>query len=51
LLKTPNLTAKETQITGIIELTEALENTRRIAHDLLPPFDKFGLHAGIEELC
>lgn len=55
LLKTPNLTAKETlEITGnIIELTaKALENTRRIAHDLLPPvFDKFGLHAGIEELC
>ncbi|MEZ7507149.1 sensor histidine kinase [Flavobacterium sp. Arc2] len=55
LLKTPNLTDKETlEITGnIIELTaKALENTRRIAHDLLPPvLDKFGLHAGVEELC
>lgn len=55
LLTTANLTDKETlEITAnIIELTaKALENTRRIAHDLLPPvFDKFGLHAGIEELC
>lgn len=55
LLKTANLTDKETlEITAnIIELTaKALENTRRIAHDLLPPvFDKFGLHAGVEELC
>lgn len=54
LLKTPNLKESEQlQITNnIIELTQnALENSRRIAHDLLPPvLEKFGLHAGIEEL-
>ena len=54
LLKTPNLSEAEyTEITdNIISLTKkALENSRRIAHDLLPPvFEKFGLHAGIEEL-
>jgi signal transduction histidine kinase len=39
--------------TNIIEITgKALQSTRRIAHDLLPPvLDKFGLDAGIEELC
>jgi signal transduction histidine kinase len=39
--------------TNIINLTtKALDNSRRIAHDLLPPvLEKFGLHAGIEELC
>jgi len=32
--------------------SKALENSRRIAHNLFPPvFDKFGLHAAIEELC
>lgn len=38
---------------NIINLTtKALDNSRRIAHDLLPPvLEKFGLHAGIEELC
>ena len=55
LLKSPKLTVKETEeiTANIINLTsKALENTRRIAHDLLPPvLDKFGLHAGIEELC
>lgn len=55
LLKTPNLLETEiTEITdNIINLVgNALENTRRIAHDLLPPvLDNFGLHAGIEELC
>ncbi|WP_367757830.1 sensor histidine kinase [Flavobacterium sp. WC2430] len=55
LLKTPNLTVDESEeiTANIINLTaKALENTRRIAHDLLPPvLDKFGLHAGIEELC
>lgn len=55
LLKTPNLTMNETEeiTANIINLTsKALENTRRIAHDLLPPvLDKFGLDAGIEELC
>jgi len=37
---------------AIVELTgKALENSRRIAHDLLPPvLEKFGLVAGIEEL-
>lgn len=54
LLKTPNLNeAEQLEITNnIIELTQkALENSRRIAHDLLPPvLEKFGLHAGIEEL-
>jgi signal transduction histidine kinase len=48
------LTATEVQeiTTNIIELTgKALQSTRRIAHDLLPPvLDKFGLD-GIEELC
>lgn len=38
--------------TNIINLTgKALENSRRIAHDLLPPvLEKFGLDAGISEL-
>lgn len=55
LLKTPNLTSSEIDVitSNIIDLTaKALDNSRRIAHDLLPPvLDKFGLHAGIEELC
>jgi len=54
LLKTPNLSEAEfAEITdNIVSLTKkALENSRRIAHDLLPPvFEKFGLHAAIEEL-
>ena len=54
LLKTPNLSEVEyAEITNnIVSLTaKALENSRRIAHDLLPPvFEKFGLHAAIEEL-
>lgn len=54
LLKTPNLSESEyAEITeNIVNLTsKALENSRRIAHDLLPPvFEKFGLHAAIEEL-
>ena len=54
LLKTPNLNETEQlEITNnIIELTQnALENSRRIAHDLFPPvLEKFGLNAGIEEL-
>ena len=54
LLKTPNLSETEfAEITeNIVKLTsKALENSRRIAHDLLPPvFEKFGLHAAIEEL-
>ncbi|EJG01759.1 MULTISPECIES: sensor histidine kinase [Flavobacterium] len=55
LLTAPNLTEAETaEITeNIIALTtKALDNSRKIAHNLLPPvFEKFGLHAGIEELC
>ncbi|MCD9577490.1 sensor histidine kinase [Flavobacterium soyae] len=55
LLSAPDLTAEETnEITeNIISLTaKALENSRKIAHNLLPPvFEKFGLNAGVEELC
>lgn len=55
MLTTPDLTDKEiADITvSIINLTtKTLESSRRIAHDLLPPvLDKFGLHAGVEELC
>lgn len=55
LLTTPDLTKEElNDITcNIINLiAKTLENARRIAHDLLPPvLDKFGLHAGLEELC
>lgn len=55
LLKTPNLTSSEIAVitNNIIDLSaKVLDNSRRIAHDLLPPvLDKFGLHAGIEELC
>lgn len=55
LLTSPNLTESEiVEITdNIITLTtKALENSRKIAHNLLPPvFEKFGLNAGIEELC
>lgn len=55
LLSAPDLTRAETQeITdNIINLTgKALENSRKIAHNLLPPvFEKFGLNAGVEELC
>jgi signal transduction histidine kinase len=37
-------------IINLVEIT--LQSARRIAHDLLPPvLEKFGLHAGIEELC
>lgn len=45
---------KQSEILGaIVELSsKALENSRRIAHNLFPPvFDKFGLHAAVEELC
>jgi len=55
LLTSPNVTEEETiEITAnIIALTtKALENSRKIAHNLLPPvFEKFGLNAGVEELC
>jgi signal transduction histidine kinase len=55
LLTTPNLSLKELEEikSNVIELTgKALENSRKIAHDLLPPvLEKFGLDAGVEELC
>ena len=55
LLTTPDLNESEVaEITdNIIKLVaKALENSRKIAHDLLPPvLEKFGLHAGLEELC
>jgi signal transduction histidine kinase len=55
LLTRPNLTDSEVlEITrNIIDLTsKALDNARKIAHGLLPPvLDKFGLHAGLQELC
>ncbi len=54
LLNTPNLSEEELLgiTNNITDLTQkALESSRRIAHDLLPPvLEKFGLHAGIEEL-
>ena len=54
LLKTPNLSEAEyDEITDniIILSSKVLENSRKIAHTLFPPvFEKFGLHAAIEEL-
>ena len=54
MLKTPNLTNDEIEeiTNNIITFTQnALESSRRIAHNLLPPvLEKFGLNAGIEEL-
>jgi signal transduction histidine kinase len=55
LLSTPNLLPNEIMEIkkNIISISnKALENSRKIAHGLLPPvLDKFGLDAGIEELC
>ncbi|RTY87143.1 sensor histidine kinase [Flavobacterium sp. RSP49] len=55
LLNTPNLTNDEVGIitANIINLTaKALDSSRKIAHGLLPPvLDKFGLDAGVGELC
>jgi signal transduction histidine kinase len=55
LLKIPNLPQKDIEeITkNIIEYTsKALNSSKRMTHSLLPPvLEKFGLHAGIEELC
>jgi signal transduction histidine kinase len=55
LLRIPNLSSKESEefIKNIIEYTsKALDSSRKMAHSLLPPvLEKFGLHAGIEELC
>lgn len=55
LLKLPDLPQKDIQeITkNIIEYTsKALDSSKKMTYSLLPPvLDKFGLHAGIEELC
>ena len=55
LLKIPNLPPKDIEeITkNIIEYTsKALNSSKKMTHSLLPPvLDKFGLHAGMEELC
>lgn len=55
LLRTPNLQPHEQEMltNTIIELTnKALDNSRKIAHNLLPPvLEKFGLDAGVKELC
>jgi signal transduction histidine kinase len=55
LLKIPNLLQKDIEeITkNIIEYTsKALNSSKTLTHSLLPPvLEKFGLHAGIEELC
>ncbi|HEU4789438.1 MAG TPA: ATP-binding protein [Flavobacterium sp.] len=55
LLKIPNLPPKDIEeITkNIIEYTsKALNSSKKMTYSLLPPvLDKFGLHAGIEELC
>ncbi|MEZ4778661.1 MAG: histidine kinase [Flavobacteriaceae bacterium] len=50
-----DITASEANKIGesIYKVTSTvLENSRRIAHDLLPPtLEKFGLQAAVEELC
>lgn len=55
LLRIPNLPQKDIEeITkNIIEYTsKALISSKRLTHSLLPPvLEKFGLNAGIEELC
>ncbi|WP_348824479.1 sensor histidine kinase [Flavobacterium aestuarii] len=55
LLKIPNLPQKDIEeITkNIIEYTsKALDSSKKLTYSLLPPvLEKFGLHAGIEELC
>lgn len=55
LLKIPDLPQKDIEeITkNIIEYTsKALNSSKQMTHSLLPPvLEKFGLHAGIEELC
>ena len=55
MLKVSNLTENERSeiATNIINFTKrAIDDSRRLAHDLLPPvLDKFGLDAGIRELC
>lgn len=55
LLASKNLNEKDFNeiSSNIIFVTgQVLENSRRIAHDLMPPIlDNFGLHAALEELC
>jgi signal transduction histidine kinase len=55
LLENPDIEKDEVNKAGtsILKVTTAvLENSRQIAHDLLPPtLDKFGLVAALEELC
>lgn len=55
LLASKNLPEKDFDeiSSNIVLITgQVLENSRRIAHDLLPPIlDNFGLHAALEELC
>lgn len=55
ILSEKDITAEEANKIGdsIHKVTSTvLENSRRIAHDLLPPaLQKFGLHAALEELC
>lgn len=55
LLNTPKLSEIQIkEITNtIVDLTgKALDSSRKIAHNLLPPvLERFGLQAGIEELC
>jgi len=55
LLSEEGISSDETQKigAGIHKVTATvLENSRRIAHDLLPPtLEKFGLKAALEELC
>ena len=54
-LTEPQISVQEANSLGesIVNVTQTvLENSRRIAHDLLPPsLEKFGLVAAIEELC
>ena len=55
MLKVSNLSEEERSeiTTNIINFTKrAIDDSRRLAHDLLPPvLEKFGLDAGIRELC
>lgn len=55
MLKVSNLSEDERSeiTTNIINFTKrAIDDSRRLAHDLLPPvLEKFGLDAGIRELC
>lgn len=54
MLKSPNLSERENKEIAdniLNQTTKVLDNSRRIAHNLLPPIiSNFGLHAGIKEL-